>query len=104
MALPVLAAVSAAASVLAAPQAAPAQAAETTPAQGSFGEFLSRSASEAARTLGDAETAAIDGAMGRASAPEVAARIMAAERTVQTAIALRDRFVSALQEISRLQI
>ena len=99
MALPAHAAVSALSSFL--PAAQPAQSA---PAQGSFGAFLSRSASEAARTLGDAETAALDGVSGRASAAEVAAKIMAAERTVQTAIALRDRFVSAIQEITRLQI
>lgn len=99
MALPVLAAVSALSSFL--PPAAPTPGAAT---QSSFGEFLTRSAQEAARTLGEAETAALDGVMGRASASEVATKVMAAERTVQTAIALRDRFVSALQEISRLQI
>lgn len=99
MTFPALAAVSAVSSFL--QPTAPAQAA---PAQGGFGEFLTRSASEAARTLGEGEAAALEGLAGRASITEVATKVMAAERTVQTAIALRDRFVAALQEISRLQI
>ena len=99
MTFPALAAVSAAASFF-----QPATSAQAAPAQGGFGEFLTRSASEAARTLGEGEAAALDGIAGRASLTEVAAKVMAAERTVQTAIALRDRFVAALQEISRLQI
>lgn len=78
---------------------------EAAGAQGpSFTQFLSQAANEAAHTMAAADQAAIAGVEGRASLQEVADKLMAAERTLQTAVALRDRFVSSLQEISRLQI
>lgn len=101
MTLPALGAVGALGSLAPAPTPALGGAEAT---QGSFSEFLSRAASDAATTLGEAESVAFEGLTGRASLQEVATKVMAAERTLQTAIALRDRFVSSLQEISRLQI
>lgn len=73
-------------------------------ANGGFTDFLARSAQDAAKALGEAESASLDGVAGRASLQDIATKVMAAERSLHTAIALRDRFVSALQEISRLQI
>jgi flagellar hook-basal body complex protein FliE len=70
----------------------------------SFTQTLARAANDAASALGEAETAAIRGVQGSASIQEVATKVMAAERAVQTAIALRDRFVASLQEISRMQV
>ncbi|MBL8588108.1 MAG: flagellar hook-basal body complex protein FliE [Methylobacteriaceae bacterium] len=69
-----------------------------------FAEFVARTAQEAAAALGAADAAAIQGVNGAASLQEVVGKLMAAERTLQTAIALRDRFVASLQEVSRMQI
>ncbi|QLP96627.1 MAG: flagellar hook-basal body complex protein FliE [Rhodoblastus sp.] len=104
MTFPALSALSALSSAASAAFTTQAPAADAAPAQGSFSEFLTRQAKDAAHALGEAETAALDGVAGRASLTEVATKVMAAERTLQTAIALRDRFVSSLQEISRIQI
>jgi len=100
MSFPALSALSAVSSAVSSPSLAP----DVAPTQGSFADFLTHSAKDAARALGEAESVALDGVAGRASLTEVATKVMAAERTLQTAIALRDRFVSSLQEISRLQI
>jgi flagellar hook-basal body complex protein FliE len=104
MTLPALGAVGALASLVPATSPSPTGPAGAEQAQGSFSAFLSRAATDAATTLGEAEAAAFEGVSGRASLQEVATKVMAAERTLQTAIALRDRFVASLQEISRLQI
>lgn len=69
-----------------------------------FARFAADIASEAAQTLAAADQAAVQGVNGQASLQEVVGKLMAAERTLQTAIALRDRFVASLQEISRMQI
>ena len=77
--------------------------AESMDARG-FARFAADIASEAAQTLAAADQAAVQGVNGQASLQEVVGKLMAAERTLQTAIALRDRFVASLQEISRMQI
>lgn len=69
-----------------------------------FARFAAEVASEAASTLVSADHAAVQGVNGQASLQDVVGKLMAAERTLQTAIALRDRFVASLQEISRMQI
>jgi flagellar hook-basal body complex protein FliE len=70
----------------------------------SFAAMMRKAAGEAASALGEAEAISIKGVQGAASIQEVATKVMAAERAVQTAIALRDRFVGALQEVSRMQV
>jgi flagellar hook-basal body complex protein FliE len=105
MSFPALPALSALSSVAPFAQTAfAAEASSAAPASSSFAQFLTQAAQGAARTLGEAETVALDGVAGRASLQDVAVKVMAAERALQTAVALRDRFVSSLQEISRLQI
>ena len=69
-----------------------------------FARFAADIAAEAAQTLAAADQAAVQGVQGQASLQDVVGKLMAAERTLQTAIALRDRFVASLQEISRMQI
>lgn len=69
-----------------------------------FASFAADIAGEAASTLAAADRAAVQGVNGQASLQEMVGKLMAAERTLQTAIALRDRFVASLQEISRMQI
>jgi flagellar hook-basal body complex protein FliE len=51
-----------------------------------------------------AEQAAVGGIQGQASAQDVVMKVMEAERTFATAMAIRDKAVGAYLEISRMQI
>ncbi len=102
MSIPALSALSAFSSI--APFAEPSSASPAASGVSGFTDFLTRHAQDTAKALGEAESVSLDGVAGKASLQEIATKVMAAERSLQTAIALRDRFVSALQEISRLQI
>jgi flagellar hook-basal body complex protein FliE len=51
-----------------------------------------------------AESNAVSGLNGTTSVQDVVSSILGAERVAFTAIAVRDKFVGALQEISRMQI
>ncbi len=83
--------------------AAPAAAAK--PAGGApFGDVLADISSQAVGTLKSAESTAITGIEGRSSVQHVVQAVMAAEQTLQTALAVRDKVVAAYQEISRLSI
>ncbi|WP_026379056.1 flagellar hook-basal body complex protein FliE [Afifella pfennigii] len=73
-------------------------------AAGDFGSVLANLSSDAVSTLKAGEATAISGIQGQASVQEVVQTIMAAEQTLQAAIAIRDKVVSAYQEISRMQI
>ena len=57
-----------------------------------------------AQTLRRAEAVSIAGIRGTASTQEVVEKIMAAEQSLQAAIAVRDKVVSAYTEISRMAI
>ncbi|MBK9080777.1 MAG: flagellar hook-basal body complex protein FliE [Rhizobiales bacterium] len=70
----------------------------------SFSQFLTEAAESGRRALGEAETASLRGLSGDAPLHVVVGKVMEAERALQTAIALRDRFVASLQDISRMQI
>lgn len=69
-----------------------------------FAETLRQFAGEAATTLRQGEAAAIGGITGNLPLQTVVDRVMAAERTLQTTLAVRDKAVSAYLEISRMQI
>lgn len=69
-----------------------------------FGNVLSQVASEGVNALRNAEAASIAGLNNQASVQQVVEAVMNAERTLQTAIAVRDKVVQAYQEISRMQI
>ena len=70
----------------------------------SFSDALANVSMEAVQTLKDGEAAAISGVSGKASAQQVVEAVMAAETTLQTAIAIRDKVVSAYQEVARMAI
>ena len=59
---------------------------------------------EMANNLKAGEAAAISGLRGEASVQHVVESIMTAERSLQTAIAIRDKLVSAYQSISQMPI
>ncbi len=69
-----------------------------------FTSMLSRLAGETAETLRHGESAALSGMTGNLPLQTMVERVMAAERTLQSAIAVRDKVVSAYLEVSRMQI
>ena len=87
-------------------QAAPAAGlgAPTTIGGADFGTVLAQVATDAMNTVKSAEVTSIQGIKGEASTQAVVDSVMAAERTLQTAVALRDKAVSAYLELSRMAI
>jgi len=83
--------------------AAPAASAGATP-QADFGDTLASMAADAISTIKAGETTATAGMKGQASLQQVVQAVMMAEQTLQTVVAVRDKVVSAYQEISRMQI
>ena len=78
--------------------------AATTETGTDFGSMLTQMASEAANVVRNAETTSVAGIQGRASVQQVVEAVMAAEQTLQGAVAIRDKVVAAYLEISRMQI
>ncbi|POF30155.1 flagellar hook-basal body complex protein FliE [Roseibium marinum] len=70
----------------------------------SFSQAVAQVSQEAIDKIKQGEAAAISGVDGQASAQQVVEAVLAAESTLQTAIAIRDKVVSAYQEISRMSI
>jgi len=70
----------------------------------SFSDVFADVAANAVQTLKSGEATAISGINGAASTQQVVEAVMKAEQTLQTVIAVRDRLVSAYQEISRMGI
>ena len=88
----------------------PAQSATPSPPAGGgapaddFASMLGRLASETGGALRQGEAAAIAGIEGQVPLQTVVERVMAAERALQAALAVRDKAVSAYLEVSRMQI
>ncbi|WP_417669089.1 flagellar hook-basal body complex protein FliE [Roseibium sp.] len=78
--------------------------AAANPNEASFTDTLANVSLEAVDKLKQGEAAAIAGVDGQASVQQVVEAVMAAEASLQTAIAIRDKVVSAYQEISRMTI
>ena len=75
-----------------------------TPQKESFGDVLKNAAIKSIQTLRAGEAASARAVAGEASLPEVVQAITAAEVTLQTVTAMRDRMVGAYQEIMRMPI
>jgi flagellar hook-basal body complex protein FliE len=85
--------------------AAPVSAASAPPATGpTFDQMMGQVVSDAVGTLQAGESAAIQGVRGAMPALKVVDAVMGAQRTLQQALAIRDKAVSAYQEISRMAI
>ncbi|MEN3793966.1 flagellar hook-basal body complex protein FliE [Fulvimarina sp. MAC3] len=69
-----------------------------------FSEVLSRVMVDAVDTVKTAEATSIQGVQGKASTQAVVDAVMSAERTLQTAVAVRDKAVAAYMELTRMQI
>ncbi|MBC8130926.1 MAG: flagellar hook-basal body complex protein FliE [Rhizobiaceae bacterium] len=72
--------------------------------QPGFAEVMSKVASDAIGTMKNAEAVSVQGINGQASTQAVVDAVMNAERTLNTAVAVRDKVVAAYQELSRMAI
>jgi len=70
----------------------------------SFTEMLSQIISGGVNTLQAGESAAIQGMTGAASPFKVVEAVMQAQQTLQEGLSIRDKVVSAYQEISHMTI
>ena len=79
--------------------------AAAAPTQGpSFGQALAQVVGSAIDTLQTGEGVAIQGVEGAVAPMKVVESVMAAQRSLQTVLAIRDKAVSAYQEITRMAI
>lgn len=70
----------------------------------SFTDVLGQSFSSALSTIQGGESAAIQGLQGSMAPAKVVEAVMGAQRTLQSALAIRDKVVAAWQEIARMPI
>ena len=70
----------------------------------SFVDALGKAFSDSIATVQTGEAAAIQGLQGGMAPAKVVDAIMGAQRTLQSMLAIRDKAVSAYQEISRMAI
>lgn len=70
----------------------------------SFAQVMGDMATEATNSLRLSETKSFEAIQGKATTREVVDAVMHAEQTLQTAIAIRDKVVTAYLEIARMQI
>ena len=69
-----------------------------------FGELLQKLGHETVQSLRSAEITASAGLIGERPIHETVNSMLAAERSLQVALAVRDRVVSAIQEVTRMSI
>jgi len=69
-----------------------------------FGQVMAQVSGNAVDVLKTAEATSMAGLQGTATVQDVVEAVMSAERTLQTAIAVRDKIVSAYQDITRMAI
>jgi flagellar hook-basal body complex protein FliE len=70
----------------------------------SFDQALTQAIGSAIDTLQTGEAVAIQGVEGAAAPMKVVESVMAAQRSLQTVLAIRDKAVAAYQEIARMTI
>lgn len=69
-----------------------------------FASVMADLAMDAIGVVKNGEAAGIAGIRGRVATQDVVEAVMAAEQTLQAAVSVRDKVVSAYTEISRMQI
>lgn len=77
---------------------------EAAPTGASFADFMNSVGTNFADSLRGAEKTSMDGMLGKASTREVVEAVMSADQTLQTAMAFRDKVVSAYLEIIKMPI
>lgn len=78
--------------------------AEANPTGVSFADFMNNIGTNFSDSLKAAEKTSMDGMLGKASTREVVESVMSADQTLQTAMAFRDKVVSAYLEIVKMPI
>lgn len=73
-------------------------------AAGDFGQMLSQVTSDSVDKLKAGEATAISGLHGKATVQQVVEAVSDAQGALQTALAVRDKVVSAYQDISKMTI
>ncbi len=84
--------------------AAPAASSAGAAPQSDFAQTMASMAADAISTLKTGETTAIAGMQGKAPLQQVVQAVMQADQALRTVVAVRDKVVSAYQEISRMQM
>ncbi len=79
-------------------------AAGETSGGGGFGDLLAKTLEDTVKSTKAGETAMTDSAAGKADLVDVVTAVANAETTLETVVALRDRVISAYQEIMRMPI
>jgi flagellar hook-basal body complex protein FliE len=69
-----------------------------------FGNFLNDAMKEAVGTMRAGETAAAQGATGKGDIVQVVNAVTAAELSLETVVAIRDRVIGAYQDILKMPI
>jgi flagellar hook-basal body complex protein FliE len=69
---------------------------------GGFADLLRQAAGNAVSTLQQAEQTSLAGVAGKAGITEVAAALANADTTLQTVVAVRDKVISAYQDIIKM--
>jgi flagellar hook-basal body complex protein FliE len=70
----------------------------------SFGEIMEQVASDTVQQLNKAESITQQGVLGKASPVEIATAVAGAETSLQTLSVLREKIVSAYQEMARMSV
>ncbi|MBB4010230.1 flagellar hook-basal body complex protein FliE [Allorhizobium taibaishanense] len=70
----------------------------------SFADMVGGMMNDAAQSLKTAESNSIGGMLGKVSTREVVDSVMSAQKSLQTAIALRDKIVTAFLDVTKMQI
>ncbi|WP_119461150.1 flagellar hook-basal body complex protein FliE [Rhodospirillaceae bacterium SYSU D60014] len=76
----------------------------TNVAEPTFGDFMKSMAKTSIEQLQESEAVSVAGTKGKASSQQVVEAVMAAELTLNSAIAIRDKMVQAYQEILRMPV
>lgn len=78
--------------------------ADANPTGATFADFMNSVGTNFADSMKSAETKSMDGMLGKATTREVVEAVMSADQTLQTAMAFRDKIVSAYLEIVKMPI
>ncbi len=84
--------------------AATASVTTATNAVGDFGQMMTQVATDTIGKLKTGEATAISGLQGKATVQQVVEAVSDAQGSLQTALAVRDKAISAYQEITRMTI
>lgn len=69
-----------------------------------FGDYLKSAAVQSVETLRAGEEASANAVLGKASLTDLVEAVTAAELTLQTVVAVRDKMIQAYQDIMRMPI